>query len=272
MSSKNTIIKFATWNVDQARREENYEETKWDNRYESVLKLIEKADADILCIQELRNLDTSKIGVKRFLSLFPENYDFEYAYYSENEHSFALATLYNRTKYYVVNSRRFRYTDRVDEGQICLGLNFVDKETRESFWVYNTHFSIHEEFKWNSVNKVIAELGTTNDKMLIAGDYNFFDDRDGTKQRQKMSEYFIDIAHPLYDSYDNDCKMLSGTFIGFEHDDFKREYENMSRLDHIFSRNIKSSEVAIGFGATEELLRTRKYPSDHLMVRVNVHL
>jgi exonuclease III len=58
---------FATWNIDQARREEAFPETRFDVRWPSIKAQIAAADADVLCLQELRNLETSEISVPRLL-------------------------------------------------------------------------------------------------------------------------------------------------------------------------------------------------------------
>ena len=44
------------YNIDMAMREESHPETKWTNRNERIAQLILKIDADIVCLQELREL------------------------------------------------------------------------------------------------------------------------------------------------------------------------------------------------------------------------
>ena len=71
-------FKFMTYNVDQAMREEKYEDTKWINRKMRIEKLIKEVDADILCLQEFRQLPENEI-VNKFLSNF-EEYKYEIDY------------------------------------------------------------------------------------------------------------------------------------------------------------------------------------------------
>ena len=92
--------------------------------------------------------------------------------------------------------------------------------------------------------------------------FNFFNDREGIPQRNGMLCHFTDLAYPL--------KNLSGTFYGYSHDEFKRDINNMSRLDHIFTKGFKKIDDATAHGWSREMLEKREYPSDHLMIIVDV--
>lgn len=267
-------IKFATWNINQAGAAERFVETKFDNRWPKIFQQIKDCDADIICLQELRNLDTSEIKVIDILHMIGElGYDYRHTYYGETSTSFALATFYRRDKFFVDNTeiKILPLSDEDNEKKVMLGkivttcvvmnIRFINIITREEFSVLNTHFGMKEEEKNKSVDFLLKYIKTITPTFISAGDFNFFDDRDGLEQRKKMLEHTSDLAYPLENA--------SGTFMGFEYDEFKKPFENMSRLDHIFtSMPIFLCKKAIAFGDMN-LVKERKYPSDHVMVVID---
>ena len=50
------MFRFMTFNIDCARREEEHDETRLDQRFAKIFNVIKKANADIVCLQELRNV------------------------------------------------------------------------------------------------------------------------------------------------------------------------------------------------------------------------
>jgi len=61
----------------------------------------------------------------------------------------------------------------------------------------------------------------------------------------------------------------SGTFMGFERDEFKKPFNAMSRLDHIFSRGVRQEGDGANVFGDLEKVKNRTYPSDHLMITVS---
>ncbi len=271
---KLSMFKFATFNIDQARREEAFEETKFDVRWPHLKKLIQDADADILCLQELRNLETSKISVTELLYQVSQlGYDYKHAYYGPDQIAFAQVIFYKRDKLFITGMDILLLPLASEENpgltRIVLSLKLRVIGTGKEFYVCTTHFGLEEHEKEASCRVLKAYLEAFTQKglpYLCAGDYNFFDDRDGVKHRAIMLETSKDLAYPLANA--------SGTFMGFKHDAFNQPYEKMSRLDHIFVNDKVlpvASEKAYVFGDLE-LVRKREYPSDHLMIVVNVYI
>lgn len=88
---------LATWNIDQARREEDHAETRFDKRWPAIKQYISDARPHLFTLQELRNLTTSEITVSRLLYEVSQlGYDYKHAYYGKDEISFALAIFYDR--------------------------------------------------------------------------------------------------------------------------------------------------------------------------------
>ncbi len=271
---------FATWNIDQAKREQLHEDTKIENRWPNILAMITQCNPDILSLQELRNLENCPLQVTDILYQISKlGYDYKHAYYGPDSTSFALVTFYKRNLFFLTNVSidilpRTAQTPKNDT-KILLGVTLRSLKTNRKFVVFNTHLAMDEDTKWLSINEISTLISkpsrhtdsngilltTFERKLLCAGDFNFFDDRDGTEQRNKMLFLYDDLAYPLLNA--------SGTFMGFERDEFKKPYDAMSRLDHIFSTGVKQvGDGALVFGDLEKV-KNRTYPSDHLMITVS---
>lgn len=267
-----TVFTFATFNIDQARREENYVETMFNNRWPHLKKLIVDANADVLCLQELRNLETSSISVTDLLHEVSKlGYDYKHAYYGPDPIAFALCIFYKRDKFFVsgldLNLLPLADEKKPNLSRILLSLKLRDLQSGKEFVVNTTHFGLEENEKEASarfVRDYLEGLNQANLPYLCAGDYNFFDDKDGEKHRSILLSSSCDIAHPLSNA--------SGTFIGFRHDEFCQPFEKMSRLDHIFTNDKVSLLAPASVFGDLELVKRREYPSDHLMIVAKVRI
>lgn len=268
------------WNVDQARREEKVEQTRWDIRSPHVKQLIKKAKCDIVVLLELRDLETSTENWRQFLSYFPE-YDHVSRRYCHFDLTFAMSLMVDPKKFFIGDTRVHSYSDDPQKSKIVMFVDLQRKDTLKWCTIGVTHFDLPEDIKWVSVKKLRDLISTQQYPTMVYGDYNFFDDADGIKQREYMLETCDDVAYPLlrvnhgYGIPEN----LSGTFIGFSHDEQKKSYEKMSRLDHIFiPRQPSNKKILVDF-AESPFMENYKfdnssydsytYPSDHLAIRVN---
>ncbi len=256
-----TSFKFMTYNIDQAMREERHEDTKWKNRKSRVAALIREVDADIVCLQEFRKLPDNETPEQFLATEFGDTYRFGIDYRNPSSMSFGQAILWKPDKFYPMRFEKRWLSDfptNVSDtwsakpggttgfGYILTGILFVpvfeNRVVRDAhpFWVFNTHFGLEEEFKTKSCEKLgqlIRDLSSqTSDtapiEYLLSGDFNLFPDRDAKNQRQILAGYFQDLARGAKTL---GGKEIEGTFVGYDHDPFKANLDNMvSRLDNIF--------------------------------------
>ena len=298
-----------TYNIDQAVREEKYEETKWKNRKEFIKKLIIEVNADIVCLQELRKLyKDDEETTEMFLALLSKelNYRFIVDYRNAGELAFGNAILWKYKKFAMIK-HKIKYLSETPNiisdtwsenygfGAIINGVLLYPVKNEKiiinsnPFWIFNTHFPLEEEFKTKSCKFLVEYLGKLKEEWLLCGDFNFFEDKDlnsdkkvfGSKQREILTKEgeFQDLCK---DSKTLGGKKIVGTFIGFNHDEFKSDLDNMnSRLDHIFSsKNIKGSNASQYTRSMkkdfkediEEELTHRNYPSDHLPQLIEIYI
>ena len=290
-------FKVLQYNVDQAMREEKFEGTKWNNRCERVEKLIIDVNADVVCLQEMRRLPDAHKSVNQFLASFVDYY-FDVTYRNSNLLSFGQAILYKPDKLYAMKTIKRWLSDTPDVvsdswsvaaggscgfGYVVMGTQFMFVKNGllvdnvDPFWVFNTHFSLDEDVKTKSSKKLleIVKEVAGDQQFIVCGDFNFFPDKDGAVQREILTTELHDLGKGALTL---GGKHVEGTFVGYEHDAFKADLSNMiSRLDHVFG-----SSGVVGTNPTlytktmlteePEELTTRKYPSDHLPLVVNIGL
>jgi len=298
-------FKYATYNVDMAIREEKVEETRWMNRESRVKELIDDIDADIISLQEMRSLPNS-ISVNKWLGTF-DKYFYSVEYRNPSELSFEQCILYKPSKFYqdrVVKrwlsdtSNELSDTWAIDSagttgfGYIVMGIRFLpvsggkvtikisesNSPTNGAFWVFNTHFGLEENLKTRSAKKLVEVTKeiARGEPFIISGDFNFFPDLDGDAQRKIITDSgLIDAGRGAITLTG---KEIEGTFVGFDHDNFKADLNNMvSRLDHIFcTKDFDYDQCKLWtktmLDVEPEELTTRNYPSDHLPLVINFEI
>jgi endonuclease/exonuclease/phosphatase family metal-dependent hydrolase len=187
-------------------------------------------------------------------------YDYRHTYYGPENEAFALATFYKRDKFFVraVQVHQINDVGRGHKSHMVLHTEMTQLKNNQDFHVLNTHFGIAEIEKSESASFLSTYLqGLKAQPFLCAGDYNFFDDKDGATQRQTLLNVAQDVIYPLANA--------SGTFMGYEWDSFHCPFDKMSRLDHVFGHNIKVEKQARAYGDMQ-MVKERVYPSDHMMI------
>jgi Endonuclease/Exonuclease/phosphatase family len=273
-------FKFFAWNIDQARREESFEPTKWDNRSHYVKALIDESSADVIALIELRDLETSKESARQFLSdpIF-HKYDVVHRRYCHYNMTFHMALLFDPKRFFVGNVNFYPLGKDPQTSKAVMFVDLQSKKTLKYITIGVTYFDLDEQIKWDSVKTLKELIEFQHHPCMVYGDYNFFDDRDGTKQRESMLVRNLDLAYPLrWLMHDGAYgPTLSGTFMGFPHDEFKKSYGAMSRLDHIFTpmgsglhKGIAISPFLSDYSLDNSTYATYNYPSDHLAILVDI--
>jgi len=270
-----TTAKFFAWNIDQARREESFPETTWDNRSPHVKNLVSRVNADIVALIEIRDLETSHENARQFLSSPQfQKYDVVSRRYCHFALAFHMALLVKPEKFFVGDVRVHNFSGNPENDKMVMFVDLQCKVTKKWFTIGVTHFDLPEDTKWQSCHILKHIVSRQAHPCLIYGDYNFFDDKEGTSQRNFMLESFDDLAYPLDGGKRG---VLSGTFVGFPHDDFKQSEAKMSRLDHIFSPKTNGilgkaarSPHLDEFSLDNSSYVTYNYPSDHLALELDI--
>lgn len=277
-------IVVCSYNIDTARREQNspHKELHFENRAPRLLQNMLESKADILCLQELRNLDNCTIDIVGTMHYVQRTTHLSAVgpfYYGQQSTSFALVTLYRRSRFAVENLGIIQLSGSFDDrGKICLWTLFRCVQTGKHFIVANTHFEVApESVKDEAIQQCFPQLRdlATQHKcsVLCVGDYNLFDDLQGTRQRKAIESLgFTDIFYPLHLDASETAPVLSGTFKGYSKTDKQaKDFDDMSRLDHgfLFSPPTATAQLqpvgrAYSVGATEADIKAESLGSDHL--------
>jgi endonuclease/exonuclease/phosphatase family metal-dependent hydrolase len=290
VTSYQKSFKFMTYNVDQAVREEQFPSTKWEVRRDRIAKLIDEVDADIVCLQEMRELENS-MSVKDFLHQFKQ-YQYVLKYRNPSKLSFGLAILYKPEKFFAMDTLVRWLSDTPDIpsdnwspnngfGSNVLCQKFIPVVDQKCvfgsrpLWILNTHFGLDEELKTKSCQKLVEIIRDVIDgcPFVLSGDFNFFPDRDGPKQRSIITEHFVDAGQGAITL---NGKQIEGTFIGYDHDNFKADLNNInSRLDNIFVSGVTHGRAILYTKTMMDVeppeLTTRDFPSDHLPIVIDIN-
>ena len=293
-STYSRLLKLAQDNVDNAVRSEGSELTRWFNRHNRVQRSIDLQNADIVCLEELRELD-DRLPVKQFLAKLSK-YNHVFNKRNPSKFAFGQAILYDPNKLFLLDSFSRWLSDTPNEvsdfteggfGSMVLCAKFQHVENgkiiqnMQPLWVFNVHFPLGEEEKTKCCYKlleIINELAG-NEPYVVLGDFNTFPDRDGFKQRAILSAKMQNLTDHLFTE---SGMKVSGTFVGTDLDQFKSKFpleENMAQLDYIYtSKDLERADdhaTVIARTMLEEEpqeLSTRNFPSDHLPVVARIRV
>lgn len=297
-------FKFLQWNVNRGvegeKNGEKFPMYTWKNREERIVSLIKEVDADIVCLQELRELPGTT-PVWKFLSRFQEiGYDYDAQAPNPGAMAFSQVTMWKKSKFFKIESKAIWLSETPETvsdswnkfrvfGHTCFGVKLLTVDSTgnkiiseaEPLWVFNTHFSIEEHFKTMASKhiKSMMDKATGNKgRYILSGDFNFFPKNEkgdffGDEQRKEIATHLTDCAK---DAKSLGGKLLKGTFVGIESDPFKAPLPdlNTSRLDHVFATGEYTVDSAVLYTKTMKVpepseLSDREFPSDHLPLVVN---
>ena len=181
----------------------------------------------------------------------------------------ASAIFFDKSRFKVSNEQTFWLSetpDKVSKGwdasyiRICTFGLFQDKQTKQTFWVFNTHLDNNGvAARTNGIELILAKMKKVNKKnypVILTGDFNSEPD----------TPLLINLKKVMTDTRDvSEAKPFGpiGSFNGFKFD------EPVTRLiDYIFVDN--SKRIKVKKYAVLSDSKNLKYPSDHLPVYVEL--
>jgi len=239
-------------------------ENAWPNRRTAVLDLLKFHKADIFSVQEA--LYDQIMDLKDGMSGFDYvgvgrddgniNGEFSAIYYNSNRY----ALIENGTFWLSETPKIPSKSWDAALNRICTWARLKEKETRKTFYIFNTHFD-HKGVKARKesallILKKIDEISGRKDPVILTGDFNL------TPEEKPL----ILIRQKL-----KDARQISktipqgpiGTFNGF---DFASKLEN--RIDYIFVNKVIDVKKYTVLTDSKD----NHYPSDHLPVLVEIQM
>lgn len=145
--------------------------------------------------------------------------------------------------------------------RICTYALFQNKLTKESFWVFNTHFDhIGEKARTESAKLILDKikmLNKNNLPVILMGDFNL-------EPSNSTIQYLSNVLNDSQEHAESKPFGPTGTFNGF-----KFSEPVSKRIDYIFTskNNVKVKKYGILSDS-----KNCKYPSDHLPVLIEIEL
>lgn len=230
----------------------------WNDRKENMVMLLKKHSPEFIGMQEvlyrqLAYLDTSLT-------------DYEYVGVGRDDGKqkgeFS-PILYNATQYELLESNTFwlsKTPNKISVGwdaameRICSYGLFQNKISKNSVWVFNTHFDhIGVKARKKSVKLILKKIKQINIEKLpvvLMGDFNLIPEEKPIQWLQKKMDDGLTISKTPLEG-------PQGTFNGFDSDDPMER-----RIDYIFTKGF----AVESYFHIDERLKTGKHISDHLPV------
>jgi len=239
-------------------------ENAWPNRRNDVMKLLKRNNADIISVQEALydQITDLKDGMAGFdyvgVGRDDGNINGEFS-----------AIYYNSSRYALIENGTFwlSQTPQIPSkswdaalNRICTWARLKEKETRKTFYVFNTHFD-HKGVKARKesallILKKIGEIAGRKDPVILTGDFNL------TPEEKPL----VLIRQKLKDSRQISETSPQGPIGTFNDFDITNKLEN--RIDYIFVNKMVDVKR---YGVLTDS-RDNRYPSDHLPVLVEIQL
>ena len=238
-------------------------ENSWANRKAFLINLIKFYEPDVFGVQEpmpnqMKEMDSLLVDYN-FVGVGRDDGK------DKGEYS---AIFYKKDKFKVLESATFWLSETPDKvgmgwdaacNRICTYALFKHRESKQKFWMFNTHFDhIGVEARKNStvlIVEKIDEINTERYPVILTGDFNM----------EPNNENIKFLLNNLRDSKTISKNKFGpdGTFNGFYFDQPVNK-----RIDYIFVSNSISVNKYAVLSDSWDL----KYPSDHFPVFVSIKL
>ena len=239
-------------------------ENAWPNRRAEVMNLLKLHKADIFSVQEAL--------YDQIMDLKDGMAGFDYVGVGRDDGNINgefSAIYYNSNRYTLIENGTFwlSETPQIPSkswdaalNRICTWARLKEKETRMTFYIFNTHFDhIGVKARKESallILKKIDEISVRKDPVILTGDFNL-------KPEEKP---LVLIRQKLKDSRQISATIPQGPVGTFNDFDFASKLEN--RIDFIFVNKLVDVKKYTVLTDSKD----NHYPSDHLPVLVEVHL
>jgi len=236
----------------------------WPNRKDEVVKLIRKYAPDVFGLQE------ALLGQVNDVASRMPGFDWVGVGREDGINRGEYAPIFYNSQKYQLKEQGWFWLSETPHipskswdaalPRICTFALLEDYDTRQNFWVFNTHFdhqgekARHESARL--IQRKINELNEKNLPVILTGDFNARPDENPVKVIKRRLEDSKEVT-------ETPAEGPEGTFNGF---DFNSPLTD--RIDYIFlSKKTVVKKYAVLTDSKEQ-----RYPSDHLPVYVELDL
>ena len=237
-------------------------EDRWEVRKEELASMIQKYEPDFLGIQE------ALPNQVEYLDSQLKNYTYiGFGRDGEGSQSESVPIFYRADIYELLKKELFWLSETPENpskgwdaalNRITTYGIFVNRETRDTLHVFNTHYDHRgEKARVNSshfLNSKLKSMQLLNKKVVLMGDFN-----------SRPEEEPVKILNKAFaDAYTHSEKKARGPFGTFNGFDTASKLDQ--RIDYVFLMNLK----ALSYTAVDDKRKNGRWISDHLPVLVEV--
>jgi len=252
-----SVVKLMSYNIRYDNATSNA--SPWTERHKALASQINRFDADIVGMQEVLEHQREQLlsDLPGYASIGVGRYDGKKA----GEYS---PIFYKEGRFRVLTSETFWLSPTPDVpskgwdaalNRICTYAQFFDLESKESFWVFNTHFDhVGEVARMKSsvliLQKIQEVTKGTLQAVIFCGDLNLNDDHPTITFLQSQMKDALLVSQQVKSN-------MNSTFNNFD-----LEKEASKRIDYIFTNKklavLTFETIVERFGVS--------YPSDHFPI------
>jgi endonuclease/exonuclease/phosphatase family metal-dependent hydrolase len=257
---KGQITRAMSFNIryDNPGDKENW----WENRKNDVIGLIEYYHPDFIGIQEGLNNQVD------FINKNTSNYDYIGVGRDDGaKKGEYTAIYYDTTKFELVETKTFWLSDTPDTvsvgwdasmERICTYGEFMNKKTKESLFIFNSHFDhIGTAARIKSAKLIVDKIqqyGLLKMKVMVMGDFNSGPLSKPIKTMIKELDDGLEISQKAFFG-------PAGTFNGFDNNIVPNK-----RIDYILTKNIE----VVRYRHIDDKRNNNLCISDHLPVLIDI--
>jgi endonuclease/exonuclease/phosphatase family metal-dependent hydrolase len=255
------VLKVMTYNIRLNVASDG--ENDWNHRKDYFTSQIQFYEPDVFGVQEATPSQVIDIATSLFQY---DNVGIGREGIGKGESS---NIFYKKERFSVKESSTFWLSETPNEisigwdaacNRVCTYALFKDLNTKQLFWVFNTHLDhIGEDARTKGIQLILSriqELNTKEYPVIFMGDFNSEPNEDRIMALKKVMDDSreISVEKPFGPS---------GTFNGFKHN------ESVTRLiDYIFMS--KNNSLKVQKYAVLSDSKNLRYPSDHLPVYIEI--
>jgi endonuclease/exonuclease/phosphatase family metal-dependent hydrolase len=240
-------------------------ENKWALRKDKVAGLMNYYAADFISGQEVQNHQ-----LKYLLESLPGYHYIGVGRDDGKEAGEYSCIFYNKDKFDLIQQSTFWLApnpDSVSKGwdaaynRVCSYGLFRSKETKQLFWVFNTHFDhVGKEARLNSAKLILKRIALLNTKkypVFLTGDFNLHPEEEPVQEISRHLQNTRSVSKLVYGNPDT-------------WNAFKFHEKPNGTIDYIFISNDRRLMVSKFATITDSY--DLKYPSDHFPVMATILL
>lgn len=258
-SESGGAIKVMSFNIRNGMAKDG--ENHWSKRKGMLCDVISENAPDILPLQE-----AYRFQLDEMLEVLPEFYETGEGRGGGTKNEYA-AILYRHDRFELLESQTFWLSDTPETPsatwgnkylRVCTQAHFYDKETKKSFYIFNTHLDHKSQpSREKSIRQIIEKIRTRehSDPFILTGDLNAEEDNSIISFIKKHG--LVDTFRVLHPREDN-----TGTIHLFTGE------TKGSKIDYIFVE----SGTKIVQASINRSHRADRYPSDHFPVTATILL